>query len=146
VPLKKAHGFSAGFVFPCSGDTLTSQYPSITLKAPAYPEQKGEGQMWVVIRVLSNGQGMPLSDKPMYAASPIDPAHARKVSATTWTKDIQIGARCSDYGPAQILTYWLSDSGARQAAADWGPGKPVTIPPGSVKLDEVTVNMQAGTC
>ncbi|NJP44968.1 hypothetical protein [Actinacidiphila epipremni] len=145
VPLKKAHGFSAGFVFPCTGDTLASMYPQIVLRAATYPEEKGEGQLWVVIRVLSDGKGMPLADKPMYAASPVDPGHARKVSATTWTKDIQIGSHCSDYGPAQILTYWLSDSGARQAAS-WAPGVPITVPPGSVQLDEVTVNMQAGAC
>lgn len=145
VPLKKAHGFTAGFVFPCTGDTLASMYPQIVLRAATYPEEKGEGQLWVVIRVLSDGKGMPLADKPMYAASPVDPGHARKVSATTWTKDIQIGSHCSDYGPAQILTYWLSDSGAHKAAS-WAPGVPITLPPGSVQLDEVTVNMQAGAC
>ncbi|WP_031516963.1 hypothetical protein [Streptomyces sp. NRRL F-5123] len=144
VPLKKAHGFTAGFVLPCTGATV-SPYPVITLRAAAYPEGKGEGQLWVVVRVLSDGKGMPLADKPMYAASPVDPGHARTVRATTWTKDIQIGSRCSDYGPAQILTYWLSDTGARKAAS-WKPGVPITVPAGSVKLDEVTVNMRAGDC
>lgn len=145
APLKKAHGFSAGLVFPCPGGTLTPPYPVITLKVPAYPEAKGDGQLWLAVRILSDGKGMPLADKPLYAVSPIDAGHAQKVGATTWTKDVQIYQSCHDYGPAQILTYWLSDSGAHKAAS-WAPGVPITVPPGSVKLDEVTVNMQPGGC
>lgn len=145
APLRKSHGFSAAFVAPCNGDTLKSPYPVITLKVTAYPDDAAQGRLWVVVRILSDGQGTPLADRPMYAAYPVDAAHAKTIGATTWTKDLQIYSSCHDYGPAEILTYWLSPSGVRKSA-EWKPGKPITIPAGSVKLDDVTVNMEAGAC
>ncbi|MFG1806477.1 hypothetical protein [Streptomyces sp. NPDC049040] len=142
---KKAHGFTAAFVSPCTGAKLKSPYPVITLRVQAYPDDDSQGQLWVVVRILSDGKGTPLADRPMFAAYPIDAAHAREVGATTWTKDLQIYGTCHDFGPAEILTYWLSPSGAKKAA-QWQPSRPITIPSGSQKLDDVTVNMEAGAC
>ncbi|SHL87704.1 hypothetical protein [Actinacidiphila paucisporea] len=142
---RKAHGFTAAFVSPCTGATLKSPYPVITLKVTGYPEDAAQGRLWVFVRILTNGRGTPLADRPMYGGSPIDAGHARQVGATTWAKDLQVYGSCHEYGAAQILTYWLSPSGARQAAK-WQAGQAVTAPSGSVKLDEVTVNMEAGDC
>ncbi|WUH93903.1 hypothetical protein OG900_29825 [Streptomyces sp. NBC_00433] len=142
---KKAHGFTAAFVSPCTGDTLKSPYPLTTLKVTGYPEDAGQGQLWVFVRILTNGAGTPLADRPMYGGSPIDPGHAHHLGATTWTKDLQVYGSCHEYGSAQFLTYWLTPSGAGQAAK-WKAGQAVKAPSGSVKLDEVTVNMEAGDC
>jgi hypothetical protein len=117
----------------------------ITLKVPTYPQSADDGRLWVVVRILSNGQGTPLADRPMFAEYPIDEGHAQEVGSTTWTKDLQIFRSWHDYGPAQILTFWLSSSGAEKAA-QWQPSVPITIPAGSVQLDEVTVNMEASSC
>jgi hypothetical protein len=145
APPRKSHGLSAAFVSPCNGAKLKSPYPVVTLKVPAYPQSAADGQLWVVVRILSNGQGTPLADKPMFAGYPIDEGHAKEIGSTTWTKDLQIYGSCHEYGPAKILTYWLSPSGA-QKAAQWKPSVPITIPAGSVQLDEVTVNMESGSC
>lgn len=144
-PPTKAHGFSAAFVAPCSGAKPFSPYPVVTLEVPSYPEAEGDGQIWVVVRILTNGQGMPLADRPMYAEYRVDPSTAKDLGATTWTKDLMIFNSCHDYGPAEILTYWLSPSGVK-AAENWEPSVPITIPHGSVQLDEVRVTLQAGAC
>lgn len=141
----KAHGLSAAFVSPCDGATLQAPNPIITLKVPRFPADDGsEGQIWVVARILSDGRGRPVNSKPLHPEYPVDLSTAKRLEAGTWIKDLMIYQSCHDDGPAQILVYWLSPSGVKQTA-EWGRSPdPITIPKGSVLLDQVNVNMVNG--
>ncbi|HEY5832715.1 hypothetical protein [Streptomyces sp.] len=142
---RTSHGYSAAFVTPCDGDSLPSPYPLITLRVPAYPPHDGsQGSIQMLVRILSNGRGMPLDDQPMYSSHQVEPGTAKRVGRHTWTGDSMIYTSCNDSGPAQILVYWLSPSGTAEARHTWQPGKAAGVPPDSELLDEVTVNMVPG--
>lgn len=140
---KKAHGFSAAFIDPCTGAMITLNYPEITLDVPRYPAENGsQGQLWVFTRFLSNIQG-PVLEGRLYPESQVQPDNSIEPTGSTWVKELDLYTMCQERGRLQILTYWLPPSAAPETVK-WWSGNPVNTPAGAVQLDAVTV--RTGDC
>lgn len=116
-------------------------WPLVQLRVSEYPPE-GTGGLTIVETVLADDNG-PLDPEPLtYGVVYEGITEGSSESAGDphiWTHGIQLGRHCvGERGTFRIGVYFLDPDGV-EASKGWKKDEAVTLPPGSVLLDEVTV-------